>query len=298
MRQTLGFLALISSLTACSASAKPLPLNRFVEWSAEKPGTVALYQAGDLTVTLKSAKDSGTGTDTLVQPLVIVSKSGMKPITLKGETSGGFGQSIAVGSLSKGAPPSVIVQSYSGGAHCCMVVQALVPAGKGFTRVDLGAHDGEGLSAFPKDVSGDGIADIVWSDGAFNYTFSSYAGSFAPPQIFNIVAGKAVDVSTRPAFRKLFLPFMADARKACITTDTDRNGACAGYVAAAARTGQFDRAWAEMLTHYDKRATDFPTGCRVAATDGDCPEAQAITYRSFPEALRAFLKGQGYLAGR
>jgi hypothetical protein len=278
------------------AFAKPLALNHFVEWSAEKVGTVATYEVAGLSITLKSVAEKGGGDDPLKQPLVIVSSKGMKPVVIKGELSSGFGQSLGVGPLTRGSAPSVIVQSYSGGAHCCNIVKALVPGPTGYKIVELGGGDGGPWEAFPKDISGNGVVDIVESDGAFNYAFSSYAGSFAPPMIHNLAGTSVVNVSKSAAFRPLFAKFMVEARTACISAEVDRNGGCAGYVAAAARVGRFDAAWAEMLKHYDRAATDFPTGCRVPMRKGECPAGKLVKYKSFPAALRPFLVENDYLA--
>jgi hypothetical protein len=150
----------------------------------------------------------------------------------------------------------------------------------------------------PRDLDGDGVVDFRERDNSFLYRFASYAGSFAPLQFFNIVGNRAVDVSTRPGFGPTFRAAMNEARSACVEPGPDRNGACAGYVAAAARVGQFDAAWAVMLRSYDRDSDwELPTGCRVApGPNGECPAASTITYSNFPDALRAFLARQGYIA--
>jgi hypothetical protein len=119
----------------------------------------------------------------------------------------------------------------------------------------------------------------------------------APPKIFNLVGNRAVDVSTRPGFRRLFRQAMNGARANCVQQEGERNGACAGYVASAARIGEFDAAWRVMLRSYDRASGwELPTGCRVRLNaGGGCPAGAVITYTNYPDALRAFLVQQGYL---
>ena len=91
---------------------------------------------------------------------------------------------------------------------------------------------------------------------------------------------------------------MTEARRYCRPRgERSSNGACAAYVAAAARVGQFDAAWAQMLRSFDRNADwDYPPGCRVAVhPGGECPAASIIRYRDYPAALRAFLLRQGYI---
>ena len=75
----------------------------------------------------------------------------------------------------------------------------------------------------------------------------------------------------------------------------DPNSACAAYVAAAGRAGSFRTAWAEMLTAYDRSSKDgLEAGCRIRLADGQsCPGSETI-YRSYPEALLAFLRERGF----
>lgn len=50
-----------------------------------------------------------------------------------------------------------------------------------------------------------------------------------------------------------------------------------------------------MLRSYSgDRDWAFPTGCAIR-TMGECPEASRIVYKSYPEALLAFLKEHGYI---
>jgi hypothetical protein len=163
--------------------------------------------------------------------------------------------------------------------------------------LDVGSWDGDYIEP-PKDISGDGVVDFVMFDNSFLYAFASYADSFAPPTIFNIVNGEMKDVSRNPAFRALFLKEMKQAGDRCRPgSDGAPNGACASYVAAAARVGKLTEAWPRMIAAYDATSDwDLPTGCRVREDEGGCPDGAEIVYKSYPEALLAFLKREGYIA--
>jgi hypothetical protein len=52
-----------------------------------------------------------------------------------------------------------------------------------------------------------------------------------------------------------------------------------------------------MLANYD-RTTDWawPVHCRVHAPPDKCPQADQQTFTNMPDALRAFLVDNGYLA--
>jgi len=193
---------------------------------------------------------------------------------------------------------SVLFQSYSGGAHCCWSLMAAVPVDGRFQAVDVGGWDGTGLEVFPRDVDGDGHVDFVWNDGAFNYAFSSYAGSWPPPQIVNLLHGQVVDVSARPGFDPLFEAFSRKARVACAEEDIgpERNGACAGYVAAEARLGRLEAAleFADAMADNGPDAT-LPGGCRTGGSAYACPDDQKIRFEDFSSAIRWFVRDRGYV---
>ena len=157
-------------------------------------------------------------------------------------------------------------------------------------------RDGDGID-LPKDLNGDGLADFVVRDDSFLYAFAPYAMSYSPPQVLNVTGGKVINVSARPAFRKLFEDDLAQAGKECrnASDGISRNGACPAYVASAARAGKLSAAWADMIAAYDASADwELPTGCAVEARD-ECPPGQEITFKSYPEALLFFLKENGYI---
>lgn len=295
-------LALCSALLATAAVAAPPKAGTFFDYVPDKNAKPLTYAIDGVSIRIVKLVDKDY--PEMISPIYTISAKGMKPITVKGEpTMTHYGHSIAVGRLNKADKvASVILQNYSGGAHCCTSVTAVVPVGGAFQTVSLGGWDGEGLDAFPKDISGDGVADFQFLDNAFLYAFGSYADSWAPLLFMNVVSGKSVDVSSNPAFRKAYEADMAEARQQCIApkdAGTYRNGACAAYGASAARLGKYPAARAEIVRHHQANSDwDYPTGCAVAETDTGCPDGQVVNYGSFPAALDAFLKQQGYLSAR
>lgn len=292
----LAALAAALALTAAAPapSARPLPVGKTLTWRADAYPRPIRLQAGSLTLAVRPLKRDG-----LVGPAVTVSQPGRSSATVEGEIAGlTFPNRVTVLRWNRAGDLFLLLESFSGGAHCCASVQAVVPDGARFRTVEIGEFDGDRLQQLPADLDGDGAVDFVGTDDRFLYAFASYADSLAPPKIVDIVAGKAVDVSARPAFRPLFAHAMAEARKGCAKPrNSTVNGDCAAYVANAARAGRFEQAWAEMLHAYDRKAHDFPEGCRVPMTeDADCPKAQKIRYATYPEALRAFLIRTGYIA--
>lgn len=184
----------------------------------------------------------------------------------------------------------VLVSTFTGGAHCCSVLTVVESRDGAWRTYDLGSWDGD-TPAMPRDLDGDGVKEFRFVDQAFLYAFASYAESWAPPVIQNRVDGRIEDVSKASVYRPVFDKAAADSRIACLERS---NGACAAYVASAARAGRLDGAWAEMLDAYDQ-ASDWtlPTACRVR-TSGSCPVGAEMTFSTFPEALQWFLGEHGY----
>ncbi|MES2096609.1 MAG: hypothetical protein V4459_07595 [Pseudomonadota bacterium] len=261
--------------------AKAIAAEKFVEWTPANGPRV--WTAGGVTATLGVRRNRDSTT-----PIVTVSAPGMTPLRIEAEEN--FGSAsvyVGIGSLKTGEKPSVIVQSWTGGAHCCMHIVVVSPVGSGYRLIDMGSWDGDQV-AWPRDVSGDGIADFVFRDQRFLYAFGSYAGSWPPPLIMNIRGLKPVDVSADPAFRPLFAAELAETRKECLEGDSLSGGACAGYLANAARLGQFDPAWAKVAKTRAVTGGIYPASC------SDTPRPKPC-YSDFASAVRAFLRAGGYL---
>jgi hypothetical protein len=78
------------------------------------------------------------------------------------------------------------------------------------------------------------------------------------------------------------------------------NGACAAYVADAARLGLRDKAWPVMVANWDRTTDwDWPVHCRAQVAAGaDCPQADQQTFTNMRDALRAFLVDNGFPPAR
>jgi hypothetical protein len=299
MRSLLALAALILALAPAAAPAQTRSLQTIdvgpgtqVDWSQQQHPRPVVYRFGDVSLEVR-----GIESDDLFAPRVTVRHGRASAVMNGSATMANYDHRLGVGTFDRRGTRFVYFQSFTGGAHCCNEVQVALVGPAGIRIVSLGSFDGDMDESLPRDVDGDGLVDFVVSDDSLLYTFSSYAGSFALPKIVNIVDGRVVDVSTRPGFRGLFREAAASAKTACASGEGERNGACAAYVAASARVGQFDNAWAEVLRVYDRNSSwGLPTGCRVAPNaNGVCPDASTIHYRDYPEALRAFLVRQGYL---
>ena len=101
--------------------------------------------------------------------------------------------------------PEVLLSSFSGGAHCCNEVIVLTSdkTGKTWRKVKLGFFDGDSNGA--EDIYKDGHYEYVTYDNRFLYYFSSYAGSFAPTQIWQLNGNKFIDVSRQTFHLNLFI---------------------------------------------------------------------------------------------
>jgi len=272
------------------ATTLSLPWRELLEWHAAD-GT-RTYANGDTRLVIAARGCDTEGAPACVEkqysevPVIIVTAPGMRPFSITGGL--GFGYRFGMGRIDGHSDRrAIIIETFTGGAHCCSVIDVAVPEGDGYRVVRLRRKLENGktsdqfdatLDEFPIDLSGDGVADFVLYDDSFLYRFASYAGSVAPPLILNIRNGESVDVSPDPAFAPLFMIDMAKARDTCVNREEaewERNGACAGYVADAARVHQFDAAWQVMLAHYDPRE---PHGGK-----------------HFPEDLHDFLRKTGYI---
>jgi hypothetical protein len=302
MRLLLALAALMLGFAPVAASAQPrraapavvnARMGPNITWSQQRRPRPVTYRFGDVLLDVRPFSEEG-----LYAPRVTIRQGRNRAVMTGAMASPSYEHKFGVGVFDRRGIRFALLQSFTGGAHCCNQMQAAIIGPRGIRVVEIGTFDGGPEDAFPRDLDGDGVVDFVQRDNSFLYTFASYAGSFAPPQILNIVGNRIVDVSTRPGFRRLFRDAMIEARPICLRPEVDRNGACAGFVAAAARAGEFDAAWAAMLRAYDRDSGwELPNGCRIPLrVQAGCPAASVITYANFPDALRAFLVQQGYLA--
>jgi len=288
MRALLGLTLLLAGTPAAPPPGeRTAAIGETIDWSQAEQSGPGRYRVGPVLLTLTTAKAEEPA---LLQTSLRVAMPGYAPIEAHGVPTWMESVQVAVGRWGDGQP-FVMFQSFTGGAHCCASIQLILPQDGHLRVIPVGTWDGDFID-LPTDVDGDGALDFVVPDNRFYYVFTSYAGSRAPPQIWNIEGGRAVDVSAAPRYRPLFLRAMSEEHEECLVGGDDSRSPCAAYVAAAARAGQFDRAWREMLKAYERTP---PHGCRVAAAPGSCPQDQVTEDREFPDAIRHFLRETGYL---
>ncbi len=186
----------------------------------------------------------------------------------------------------KHSTKDVLISGFSGGAHCCGVTVMASLIGGAWKVVDIGFEDGAPLDHAPLDLNHDGTPDFRFIDNAFLYTFTDYADSVAPSRFYRLNNGTFVDESADASFRPYYEQEMTQFLPGC---RNGQNGACAAYVAAAARVGKFSAAWRFMLAHFNRTSSwDIP----------DCAPHEAgcnATTRDFVGALAKFLRAQGYI---
>lgn len=262
------------------------PMDVWVDWDANQ-GAME-HRIGGYRIEVSSSLDA----DGLHVARIRLTDSGGATTEIVGAGAGyGANAAFAVTRLDASDTVSqVLVSTFTGGAHCCSVLTVVESRDGAWRTFDLGSWDGD-TPAMPRDVDSDGVKEFRFVDQAFLYAFASYAESWAPPVIQKLVDGRIEDVSKASVYRPVFDQAAADGRIGCLERS---NGACATYVASAARAGRLDGAWAEMLGAYDQ-ASDWtlPTACRVR-TSGSCPAGAEMTFSTFPEALQWFLGEQGY----
>lgn len=262
-----------------------------LEWSAQTSPDLVEKRLGPYVISITKSDE-----DDLVAPVVEIRSAGQSVKMHGAHTSPSYSHRITAIQNIKGRHPIVMLESFTGGAHCCNNVQIAGLSGGRIKVLTLGSWDGDQIES-PSDLSGDGVTDFVERNNSFLYAFASYASSYAPPQILNVLGGKIIDVSKRPAYRKLHAKLVNEAGEVCRSGESgdQRNGACPAYVASAALSGGLDKAWTDMLASYDASTDwEFPTGCRVVKDP--CPSGLEIQFKSYPESLLYFLKEQGYVA--
>lgn len=298
----------MSALLTGSAPAD-VPTGRFQEWRSWTKAPLN-FSSGGITVVVAPLPCPArpVGDDTCHwehynnQAEVTVTAPGVATITVKTDPAGAYAR-IAVARLRRSDPrPGVIIESQSGGSGGDMTLQLLIPTQGGYqlaTSQAAGIGLQGALEDGLRDLSGDGNIDLVLQDPAFDSVFGCNACTPRPPLIVTVKDGRIVDESRDPALRSVFLADMAIWQPVCLSATRYRNGACAAYVANAARAGRFAAGWAAMLKHHE-RGGDLWEPCDVPASQWQghgCPAGRATHFADFPASLRAFLKRAGYLPG-
>ena len=297
LRAALAALLAVAGASVAIATSPPavtaVPVGKTVEWDSAKDGARRSYAVGDLKLTFSIAKNSDG--DALPVLTVLSPRYGRRVMLGQVGLAAPMASFVVARLDPQASGPAVVLETFTGGAHCCTQIDILDPVGGGWTPVDAGAHDGS-FSIGLHDLDGDGAPDIRLGDEAFLYSFACYACAAPPLRIYNLVGGQWRDVSTARKYIPTFRKAEAADRRACVEGG-GQDGACATFVAEAARAGDFPAAWAWMLKHYDRKDEwDWPTGC-TAPRDQDhaCPKGHEIAYKTYPEALEAFLIETKYI---
>ena len=282
-------LALIWSLGAAAHAAPSAPV--WFDWKGSRDGVNHTYTAEGLTLTVTTAPGQDQAGPV---PVLTVAAPGAAPVTLTGVS--GFDDPTALIGLVRLDPasphPQVLFQTFSFGAHCCTTLRLATFTDGGWRTFAL-TYDGPPDKAVVKTDAGTGPPVLAIGDENFDYAFASHAGSVLVARFYAVRAGQLHDVSAEPRFAAAWRATAADMLGYC-RGDGERNGACAAYVAEASLGGEHAAAWRQMLTHYDRTSTNWPTGCRIDADEDHCPKADVITFKSLPPALAWFLWRQGY----
>lgn len=274
-------------------------------WSADRPRLERLRYAGEAPLAipvdgLVLALASTTDADGLTHPSVAGLAEGEEAFAMDMSDAASFspGARITIAPLDPRAPQArqIVASAFTGGAHCCALTKIAAPLGEGWAVVSGALLDGD-LGYAVEDLDGDGIYELLGVDQSFLYAYASYAESFAPLVVERFAGKKIVEVSDDPRFRPALEEDLARLEEAAAESPAlwRSNGFLAAWVAAKARLGAREEAWARMLATYD-RASDWPlTVCAAPeAPGGGCP-AGAERPATFPEALEAHLDGRGYL---
>jgi len=88
--------------------------------------------------------------------------------------------------------PEVLVDLYTGGAHCCEFSLIYRYTGNSYSSLK---HIWGDLTYHLNDLDHDGVLELVSGDDRFAYSFTAYAGSAFPIQIWNYQAGKLRNVT-------------------------------------------------------------------------------------------------------
>lgn len=208
------------------------------------------------------------------QAEVTITPAGGAPVTVRTTDQAAYYRLGVVRLDASDARPGLVIENRSGGSGGDVWIQLFLPEKSGYREVRLPGHLQGELPGVLRDISGDGTIDFVLGDGRFDGRFGCNACTPRPPVVLTLRGGQPAEVSREPGYARIYRKDMARLRPACLSEGRDRNGACAAYVADAARIGRFGAAWAEMLRHWEREESPLRR----------------------PESLRAFLKETGYIS--
>jgi len=267
--------------------------NKMYTWNGLKDGNPKAILIGELKLVFSLEVRGGTHT----VKLSVFAPDGSTAVVRSVPDSDATSATFGVGKLDGSSDfDQIIFSTWSGGAPCCNEIVFLDRQAHGWREAH---YEGDSdLSVFPRDVDGDGIAEIVLADDRFKYQFTDGANSWLPLQIYNLKGGSLVDASREAKNAHLFADDLTAAVKRCNNHDGNQNGACAAYVADASRLGLLDLAWSSMLENYDHQVDpkELPARCALAVSNHECPQNLKQISRDFPASLAWFLVEKGYIS--
>ncbi len=206
-----------------------------------------------------------------------------------------YGISVGIGRMAPDdAVPTVLIGGYSGGMHCCATLQVISLVDGAPVSTLLPMKDGEPLDAFPADIDGDGTRDFDWIDHSLLYAFTSYAGSWPVPRIYNLRRGELADVSREPRYASKYRKFSNKALAECRKQDTESAAPCAAYAYAMALQGKAEEG-IQTAARFARQPPWYPIDCTVDWVDDVCPEGKQRQFAGFEGALRWIMRENGYL---
>lgn len=282
----LVILALVAPVPALAQSGIPLLEGELFEWDSSHDQSVFKHDDINMRLQLDYTDDSQ---DWAEAAALFVNEGTDEVFSLRSEAGlSGFGE-LGLFPIDRKGGLSVVFGAYTGGAHCCMNLLSAHMTEDGAQIANLGYHDGGFIT--PRDVDEDGLYEFVLSDGRFNYTFTSYAGSFPPVKVLVTDGGELRDVTTD--FRSLIKSDMVAQSRMCGGEGGWNASACAALAANAARIGRYDEIRAKIVEHLETGSFDAGWEDFSFCLDDQCDDSRDFTY--FPEALDYALKLWGYI---
>jgi len=293
-------LIVLVTLASPIASEASEAVSKQFEWQAENDTDTKTIKFGELTVRL-SRHAKQTDAEGAAHARIEISTPGTRKGVFDADNAWETG-SVQFAELdTKNRFPEVLFTTFSGGAHCCFGTTVLTFNGKKWVRVPE-ARVADGAGPRVQDIDNDGRAEVTEPDGAFLYAFSSYAYSNPPVRIYHLSGIKWIDVTRAPRFRSLHAtePKLVDEQ---CNPEKSSNGFWAGYVASEILIGEGRSAWRRMLGCYDRAASwglckpHESQSFEPQPTDfGPPPPGMKcdVSFRSFPNALDAFLRSSDY----
>lgn len=271
------------SMGVVDRSATEVVPDVMLPWPEASETRSRLMSADGLQLTFL-AGDIGT------PPRMKVADASGHSVTLTGAValSTDRGNRFGVGKIEGANKPSVLIVATPASDPCCLRVQIVYRGRSGLKIAEAGEMPSDVAERFPSDLNDDGPREWILPDRRFTADFGP--SSPPPPMVFRFERGALKDVSASGEFGEVFNNHLAPAQRLCTLGSS---GACAAFVASAARLGKAEWAWDIMLTNYARDPVHQAAGdCGPDEVEAACP---TIDHKAFPDRLRRFLVSAGYV---